>query len=118
MRHRNIGRYLNRSSSHRKSLFLNLSKSLIRHGIIKTTLEKAKELRRFVEPLITISKIDSLSNRRLILKRIRDKYITHVLFSEIGKKFVNRNGGYTRIIKYKIRKGDCAKIAIIELVNE
>lgn len=118
MRHRNIGRYLSRSSSHRKALFLNLSKSLIKYGILKTTLEKAKELRRFIEPLITVSKIDSLTNRRFIFKKLRNKYIVHILFTEIAKRYLDRPGGYTRILKYKIRKGDNAKIAIIELINE
>lgn len=117
MRHRNIGQSLGRTSSHRKALFINLSKELIKHGVIKTTLAKAKELRRVIEPLITFSKVDSLSNRRLVFSRIGDKYITHLLFSKLGKRYITRPGGYTRIMKYKIRPGDCAKIVLMELVD-
>lgn len=117
MRHRNIGRYLSRTSSHRKALFINLSIALIKHGLIRTTLAKAKELRRVVEPLITLAKVDSLFNRRLVFSKVRDKYIVHILFSQLGKKYLNRLGGYTRIIKYKIRHGDCAKLAVMELVD-
>lgn len=118
MRHKNIGRYLGRNSSQRKSLFLNLSKDLIKYGIIKTTLEKAKELRRYVEPLVTLSKKDSVYNRRLIFSKVRDKKTVNILFSILGKRFLNRNGGYTRILKYKIRPGDCAKIAFIEFLDK
>ncbi len=117
MRHRNIGRHFGRKPSHRHALFINLSKELVKHGMIKTTLAKAKEVRRVIEPLITYSKVDSLSNRRLVFSRIKDKYITHVLFSQLGKRYIKRPGGYTRIIKYKIRQGDCAKLVFIELVD-
>ncbi|HIH2762869.1 MAG TPA: 50S ribosomal protein L17 [Candidatus Azoamicus sp.] len=117
MRHRNIGRYFNRNSEQRKALFLNLCKDLIKYGIIKTTLAKAKELRMYIEPLITLSKIDSINNRRLAFKKIRDKNIVHVLFSVLGKRYVNRNGGYTRVLKYGIRHGDCATLAFIELLD-
>lgn len=117
MRHRNIGRRLGRCSSHRKSLFLNLSKELIKHGFIRTTLEKAKELRRFLEPLITLSKSDSLQNRRLAFSKLRDKKSIYILFSKLGKKYLDRPGGYIRILKYKIRCGDCAKMAFIEFVD-
>lgn len=116
MRHRKIGRCLGRTSSHRRALFFNLSKELIKHGAIKTTLEKAKELRRVIEPLITLSKTDSLANRRLVFNKVRDKHIVHILFFTLGKKYLNRSGGYTRILKYKMRHGDCATIALIELV--
>lgn len=117
MRHRNIGRYFNRNSEQRKALFLNLCKDLIKYGIIKTTLAKAKELRRYIEPLITLSKIDSINNRRLAFKKVRDKNIVHALFSVLGKRYVDRNGGYTRILKYGIRHGDCATLAFIELLD-
>lgn len=117
MRHRNVGRYFNRNSDQRKALFLNLCKDLIKYGVIKTTLERAKELRGYVEPLITLSKNDSVFNRRLAFKRVRDKNIVHILFSVLGKKYSNRPGGYTRVLKYGIRRGDCAKIAFIELVD-
>ncbi len=117
MRHRNIGRYFNRNSEQRKALFLNLSKDLIKYGIIKTTLEKAKELRGYIEPLITLSKTDSISNRRLVFKKVRDKNSVHILFSVLGKRYVSRTGGYTRILKYGVRRGDCATLAFIELVD-
>ncbi len=117
MRHRNVGRYFNRNSEQRKALFLNLCKDLIKYGIIKTTLEKAKELRGYIEPLITLSKNDSISNRRLVFKKVRDKNIVHILFSVLGKRYVSRPGGYTRILKYGIRHGDCATLAFIELVD-
>lgn len=117
MRHRNIGRYFNRNSEQRKALFLNLCKDLIKHGIIKTTLAKAKELRSYIEPLITLSKQDSINNRRLAFKKVRDKNIVHILFSVLGKRYFDRKGGYTRILKYSIRRGDCAKLAFIELLD-
>ncbi|HIH2762221.1 MAG TPA: 50S ribosomal protein L17 [Candidatus Azoamicus sp.] len=117
MRHRKIGRYLNRSSSHRKAMFYNLSKSLIKNELIVTTLQKAKELRRYIEPMITISKNYTLSNKREILKKIKDKKIINKLFLVLGKRYNNRPGGYTRILKYKYRKGDGATLAIMELVN-
>lgn len=118
MRHRKSGKHLNRTSSHRKAMFYNMSKSLIRHEIITTTLTKAKELRKFVEPLITLSKNDTLSNKRSILKKIKDKKILKKLFSVIGQRYINRPGGYTRIYKYKYRRGDAATMAIIELVDK
>ncbi len=117
MRHRKIGRHLSRSSSHRKAMFYNLSQSLIKHELIITTLQKAKELRRFIEPLITISKNYTLSNKREILKKIKDKKIINKLFLVLGKRYADRAGGYTRILKYKYRKGDGAVLAIMELVN-
>lgn len=117
MRHKNIGRYFNRNADQRKALFLNLCKELVKYGIIKTTLAKAKELRMYIEPLITLSKNDSVNNRRLVFKKIRDKIIVNTLFSVLGKKYINRPGGYTRILKYGIRKGDCATLAFIELVD-
>lgn len=117
MRHRNIGRYFNRNSSHRKSLFLNLSKQLIINGFLKTTLQKAKELRRFVEPLITLSKKDSLHNRRIAFSKIKNKRIVYLLFSVLGKRYFDRPGGYIRILKYGIRKGDAAILAFVELVD-
>ncbi len=117
MRHRKISRHFSRTSSHRKIMFYNMSKSLIKHEIIVTTLEKAKELRRVIEPLITLSKIYTLSNKRLILKHIKDKIIINKLFNVLGKRYLNRPGGYVRILKYKYRKGDAAKLAIIELVD-
>lgn len=117
MRHRNIGRYLNRSSSHRKAMFYNLSKNLIEHETIITTLQKAKELRRYVEPLITISKKNSVGSKRKIFKKIKDKKIINKLLLVLGKRYVNRPGGYTKILRYKYRKGDGAILAIIKLVS-
>ena len=117
MKHKCIGRYFNRNSSQRKALFLNLCKSLIKHGIIKTTLNKAKELRMYVEPLITLSKKDSLSNRRLVFSKVKDKSIVNILFSILGKRYLNRPGGYTRVLKCGIRVGDNSKMAFIELVD-
>lgn len=118
MRHRKSGKYLSRTSSHRKAMFYNMSKSLIKHEAITTTLTKAKELRKFVEPLITLSKKNNLANKRLILKRIKDKKILHKLFSVIGERYINRPGGYTRIYKYSYRHGDAATMVRIELVNK
>lgn len=117
MRHKNIGRYLNRSSSHRKAMFYNLSKNLIEHETIITTLPKAKELRRYIEPLITISKNSSLINKRKIFRKVRDKKIINKLFLVLGKRYINRPGGYTKILRYKYRKGDGATLAIIKLVS-
>lgn len=117
MRHRNIGRYFNRNSSQRKALFLNLSKQLINNKFLRTTLEKAKELRRFVEPLVTLSKVDSLHNRRIAFSKLRDKKLVYILFADYGKKYLNRPGGYLRILKYGIRKGDGAKLAFVEFVD-
>ncbi|MCK4706320.1 MAG: 50S ribosomal protein L17, partial [Gammaproteobacteria bacterium] len=99
MRHRQSGRQLNRNSSHRKAMFSNMANSLLEHGIIKTTLPKAKELRRIAEPLITLAKTDSVANRRLAFSRLRDKENVGKLFNELGPRYKERPGGYTRIMK-------------------
>lgn len=117
MRHGNSGRALSRTSSHRKAMFKNMMVSLLRHELIKTTLPKAKELRRFIEPLITLAKEDNLHRRRLAYDRLRDKEIVNKLFSEIGPFFKTRPGGYLRILKCNFRKGDNAPLAIVELVD-
>ena len=117
MRHNNALRKLNRSSSHRMAMFRNMSNSLLRHEIITTTLPKAKELRRFVEPVITLGKKPSLSNRRLAFNRLRDREIVTKLFSELGPRYEMRPGGYLRILKYGFRKGDNAPMALVELVD-
>ena len=106
MRHRKSGRQLNRNSSHRQAMFRNMAGSLVRHEIIKTTLPKAKELRRVVEPLITLAKTDSVANRRLAFARTRDNEIVAKLFNELGPRFASRAGGYTRILKCGFRAGD------------
>ena len=118
MRHRKSGRQLNRNSSHRQAMFRNMAGSLVRHEIIKTTLPKAKELRRVVEPLITLAKNPTLANRRLAFNRLRDREIVQKLFDEIGPRFANRNGGYTRILKMGFRPGDNAPIAYMELTEK
>ena len=117
MRHRHSGRQLNRNSSHRKAMFKNLVISLVEHEIIKTTLPKAKELRRVAEPLITISKNDSVANRRLVFNRVRDKKAVGKLFAELGPRYENRPGGYLRIMKCGYRTGDKAPMAYVELVD-
>jgi large subunit ribosomal protein L17 len=117
MRHRNSGRALSRNSSHRKAMFKNMAVSLFQHGIIKTTLAKAKELRRVVEPLITLAKTDHVSKRRLAFDRLRDRETVTKLFNEIAPRYNARPGGYTRILKYGFRAGDAAPMAIIELVD-
>lgn len=117
MRHNNALRKLNRSSSHRIAMFRNMSNSLLRHEIITTTLPKAKELRRFVEPVITLGKEPSLSNRRLAFNRLRDREIVSKLFSELGPRYETRPGGYLRILRYGFRKGDNAPMALVELVD-
>ena len=117
MRHRKSGRHLNRTSTHRKSMFRNMAASLIEHEIIKTTLPKAKELRRVAEPLITLAKNDSVANRRLAFDRTRNAKVVGKLFSEIGPRYANRPGGYTRILKCGPRPGDSAPMAFIELVD-
>lgn len=117
MRHRKSGRQLNRNSSHRRAMFRNMAGSLVRHEIIKTTLPKAKELRRVVEPLITLAKTDSVANRRLAFARTRDNEIVAKLFNELGPRFASRAGGYTRILKCGFRAGDNAPMAYIELVD-
>ncbi len=118
MRHRNAGRALGRTSSHRKALFKNLSCSLIEHELIKTTLPKAKELRKYIEPLITVSKSDSVANRRYIFDRLRSKSAVGKLFTVLGPRFEKRPGGYLRIIKCGFRDGDNAPMAIIEMVDK
>lgn len=117
MRHQNSGRQLGRNSSHRKAMYRNMSASLVQHELIKTTHAKAKELRRVVEPLITISKEDTVSKRRLVFDRIRDKKAVAKLFNELGPRFKSRPGGYLRILKCGFRAGDNAPMAIVELVD-
>ncbi len=117
MRHRSGLKKLNRSSSHRLAMFRNMSNSLLKHEIIKTTLPKAKELRRFVEPMITLGKSPSVSSRRLAFNRLRDRDIVVKLFSELGPRYQNRNGGYLRILKYGFRNGDNAPMALVELMD-
>lgn len=117
MRHRKIGRKLNCKSNHRNAIFKNMACSLILNEIIKTTLAKAKELRRIVEPMITLSKIDSVAHRRLLFSRIRNNEVVAKLFKKIGPVFYNRSGGYTRILKCGFRSGDKAPMAYIELVD-
>jgi large subunit ribosomal protein L17 len=117
MRHRKSGRQLNRNSSHRTAMFRNMAVSLIEHEVIKTTLPKAKELRRVAEPLITLAKEDSVANRRLAFSRTRSKEAVGKLFTEIGPRYAERPGGYTRILKCGFRAGDVAFMALIELVD-
>ncbi|WP_101760268.1 50S ribosomal protein L17 [Oceanicoccus sp. KOV_DT_Chl] len=117
MRHRHSGRQLNRNSSHRKAMFRNMVNSLVEHELIKTTLPKAKELRRFAEPLITLSKNDSVANRRLAFDRTRDKAVVGKLFTDLGPRYQERPGGYIRILKAGFRTGDKAPMAYVELVD-
>ena len=117
MRHRQSGRQLNRNSSHRSAMFRNMTSSLVEHEIIKTTLIKAKELRTVAEPLITLAKKDSVANRRLAFSRTRDKATVGKLFTELGPRYVNRPGGYIRILKCGERPGDNAPMAYVELVD-
>lgn len=117
MRHRKSGKHLNRTSSHRQAMFRNMAVSLIEHEMIKTTVVKAKELRRVAEPLITLAKEDSVANRRLAFSRTRDKAAVGKLFSELGPRYASRPGGYTRILKCGYRAGDAAPMAYIELVD-
>lgn len=117
MRHRKIGRQLSRNSSHRKATLQSLSVALIKYGAIKTTVAKAKELRRVAEPLITRSKNDSVHNRRTAFSRLRDKEVVGILFNDLGPRYKERAGGYTRIIKCGYRAGDNAPMALIELVD-
>jgi len=117
MRHRHSGRQLGRNSSHRQAMFKNMAVSLLRHEIIKTTLPKAKELRRVVEPMITRGKDDTVANRRIIFARTRDDEVTAKLFTEIGPRYQDRPGGYTRILKCGFRAGDKAPMAYVELVD-
>ncbi|KKW67692.1 50S ribosomal protein L17 [Lampropedia cohaerens] len=117
MRHRNGLRKLNRTSAHRLAMLRNMSNSLIAHELIKTTLPKAKELRRVVEPLITLAKVDSVANRRLAFNRLRDRDSVTKLFNELGPRFKTRPGGYTRILKMGFRVGDNAPMALVELLD-
>jgi large subunit ribosomal protein L17 len=117
MRHLKSGRKLNRDSSHRTAMFRNMANSLFQHEIIKTTLPKAKELRRVAEPLITLAKIDGVANRRVAFNRLRDKSAVGKLFTEIGPRYRSRPGGYLRILKCGFRSGDAAPMAYVELVD-
>ena len=117
MRHRESGRKLNRNSSHRKAMFRNMAVSLIEHEVIKTTLPKAKELRRIAEPLITMAKIDNVAKRRIAFSRLRDRNTVTKLFNELGPRYKERPGGYLRILKCGFRSGDKAAMAIVELVD-
>ena len=117
MRHRNSGRQLNRNSSHRKAMFMNMAASLFDHEVIKTTLPKAKELRRVAEPLITLAKDDNVANRRIAFSRIRDKEMVGKLFADLGPRYKERPGGYPRILKCGFRTGDKAPMAYVELVD-
>ena len=117
MRHRNGLRKLNRTSAHRSAMFRNMANSLLRHELIKTTLPQAKELRRVVEPIITLGKKPSLANRRLAFDRLRDREMVVKVFDELGPRFANRNGGYLRILKMGFRDGDNAPMALVELMD-
>ena len=117
MRHRQAGRKLNRNSSHRDAMFRNMATSLFQHETIRTTVAKAKELRRVAEPLITLGKDDSVAHRRLAFDRIRDRDTVGKLFNELGPRYKNRPGGYLRILKCGFRSGDSAPMAIVELVD-
>ena len=117
MRHRNSGRQLNRNSSHRKAMYRNMTASLIDHEVIRTTVPKAKELRRVAEPLITLAKQDSVANRRLAFDRIRDRAAVGKLFGDLGPRYKDRPGGYLRILKCGFRPGDTAPMAYVELVD-
>ncbi|NMH60177.1 50S ribosomal protein L17 [Alteromonas ponticola] len=117
MRHRKSGRQLNRNSSHRQAMFKNMAGSLVKHEVIKTTLPKAKELRRVIEPLITLAKQDSVANRRLVMARTGDKEVVGKLFNDLGPRYEARPGGYTRILKCGFRAGDNAPMAFVELVD-
>lgn len=117
MRHRKSGRKLNRNSSHRKAMFKNMASSMVKHEVIKTTLPKAKELRRVIEPLITLAKVDSVANRRLAMVRTGDKEVIGKLFNELGPRYEARPGGYIRILKCGFRTGDKAPMAYVEFVD-
>lgn len=118
MRHRKQGRHLSRTSSHRSAMFYNMANSIIKHEMIKTTLAKAKEVRMYIEPLITLAKQDSVANRRQAFSKLRDKEMVGKLFSELGPRFKSRPGGYVRVIKCGQRKGDAAPVAIVEMVEK
>lgn len=117
MRHQKSGRKLNRTSSHREAMFRNMASSLVKHELIRTTLPKAKELRRVAEPLITLAKTDGVANRRLAFARMRDKEAVGKLFVELGPRYKERQGGYLRILKCGFRPGDNAPMAYVELVD-
>ncbi len=117
MRHRLGLRKLNRTSSHRLAMLRNMTVSLLRHEVIKTTLPKAKELRRVAEPILTLGKTPSLANRRLAFSRLRDREMVVKLFDELGPRYAARNGGYSRILKFGFRKGDNAPMALVELLD-
>ncbi len=117
MRHRKSGRHLSRTSSHRKAMFKNMANSLFTHEAIKTTLPKAKELRRVAEPLITLAKEDSVARRRLAFARLRDRQVVTKLFNELGPRYQSRPGGYLRILKCGFRQGDNAPMAYVELLD-
>ena len=117
MRHRQSNRKLNRTTSHRLAMLRNMANSLLQHEVIKTTLPKAKELRRVAEPLITLGKTPTLANRRLAFNRTRDRDIVTKLFEELGPRYKSRNGGYLRILKFGFRPGDNAPMALVELVD-
>ena len=117
MRHQNSGRQLSRNSSHRKAMLKNMAVALLRHEVIKTTVPKAKELRRVAEPLITLAKMDTVAKRRLAFARIRDREMVTKLFNELGPRYKERPGGYMRILKCGFRAGDAAPMAIVELVD-
>ena len=117
MRHRNTGRSFGRTSSHRKAMFSNMCNSLIEHELIRTTLPKAKELRRYIEPLITVSKSDSVASRRHVFDTLRSKSAVGKLFTTLGPRYVERPGGYVRVLKCGFRPGDNAPMAIVELVD-
>ena len=117
MRHQKAGRKFNRTSSHRDAMFSNMAASLFKHGLIKTTLPKAKELRRVAEPLITLAKVDGVSGRRLAFARLRDKEAVGTLFTTLGPRYVARPGGYLRVLKCGFRAGDNAPMAYVELID-
>ena len=117
MRHQKSGRKFNRTSAHREAMFKNMAASLFKHQLIKTTLPKAKELRRVAEPLITLAKVDSVANRRLAFARLRDQEAVGVLFTILGPRYANRPGGYLRLLKCGFRAGDNAPMAYVELVD-
>ncbi|MEO8400615.1 MAG: 50S ribosomal protein L17 [Gammaproteobacteria bacterium] len=117
MRHRKSGRYFSRTSSHRKAMFKNMMVSMLNHELITTTVAKAKELRGYMEPMITLAKVDTVHNRRIAFSRLRDREMVTKLFNEIGPHFKQRPGGYLRVLKCGYRKGDAAPMAIVELVG-
>jgi len=117
MRHMKSGRKLNRTSSHREAMFKNMAASLFKHELIRTTLPKAKELRRVAEPMITLAKVATVANRRLAFDRLRDRDVVTKLFNELGPRYQARPGGYLRILKFGFRQGDAAPMALIELVD-